>query len=149
MKAIIFIKNTIIFFLCLFLFISCSENLSCKNANSNMVVYDKFYKINDSILIDNGDTLLLTYHFKSDSIVVELKNKANNMFKKTLIIDDIIGEVEYKKNAYFSDLVLTSVDIESKEFIFTAYIKTEDDKKFEIEAVLVVNIKGEFYIVEH
>lgn len=139
-------NKLVMLFILMFFLISCSGNKK-SNLQENKIKIQKYTGAADTIINIGNDTISLFYQVQHNKIRVEANLNKNSIFEKTFGIDDFISDAPYKEKSYFDKLFYTGFESDTKEIVFTTYLKRTDKTNFNMEATFTVDLKGNFNLV--
>ena len=138
----IFILSSLAFFV-----ISCNGNQKT-NSQSNKAELTQEYKSTPDTFFNIGnDTIALFYGVYQKEIRVNVHQNKIVIFNKTIKIKDFINDAPYKDKMYIDKVYYTGFENDTKEMVFTSFLRSIDDDKFKMEVVFTLDLKGKFNLV--
>ena len=134
----------IFYFLILTILFACNNTSEEKKniTTNNTYLKDK----PDTLFYFQKDTFALYQSSTKKEIKIKILKNTKVLFEKNLSINDFVGDTKFKSQAYFNKLFFTDFDGPSQQFIFTTYIKTENNKEYELEATFKFDSEGNFEV---
>lgn len=140
-------KRILFLFILVFFAFSCGRNKNIKQHDSNEGSIPEFHGQKDTLVSVGIDTLALFYGVNQKVIIVKAKLINKVIFNKTLRVNDFISDAPYKDVSYFDKVYYTGYVLDTKELVFTTYLKRIDKPKFLLEGTFTLDLKGNFNLV--
>jgi hypothetical protein len=137
-------KNIFIVSVLAFFVISCNGNQSTNSPSNKAESIQEYKSTSDTLFNIGNDTIALFYGVSKNIIRVKADQNRKIVFDKTIKIKDFINDAPYKEKTYIDKIYYTGFEKDTKEMVFTAYLKRTDDDKFKMEAVFTLDLNGSF-----